>query len=144
MDERFRIYVDQLHDGREKAIDELIEPAFLHIHESDLVFKKDVTVRGEAYLASNDLVLHLDIHTEALIPCSICNELVPIDIEVKNFYFSQPLSEIKSAIFSFEELLRENILIEVPLFTECQRRGVSSAERVEEVYERTQRERRSI
>lgn len=119
MDERFRIYVDQLHDGRETSIDEVIEPAFLHINETDLIFKKDVAVQGEAYLASNDLVLHLNVKAEALIPCAICNELVPITINVKDFYFTEPLSEIKSGIFSFEELLRETILIEVPLFAEC-------------------------
>lgn len=119
MDERFCIYVDQLHDGRETVINEVIEPTFLHISESDLIFKKNVSVQGKAYLASDDLVLHLDIKAEALIPCSICNELVPIDIDVENFYFTEPLSEIKSGIFSFEELLRETILIEVPLFAEC-------------------------
>jgi uncharacterized metal-binding protein YceD (DUF177 family) len=119
MDERFRIYVEQLHDGRETVINEVIEPGFLLISESDLIFKKDVSVQGEAYVASDDLVLHLNIKAEALIPCSICNELVRIDIAVKDFYFSEPLSEIKSGIYSFEELLRETILIEVPLFAEC-------------------------
>lgn len=119
MDERFRIYVEQLRDGRETIINEVIEPAFLHTEDSELVFKKDVTVKGQAYLASSDLVLHLNINAEAQIPCSICNEMVPIDIKIKDLYFSEPLSEIKTGIFSFEELLRESILLEVPLFTEC-------------------------
>lgn len=119
MDESFRVYVDQLRDGREIIINEVIDPAFLQVEDKELFFKKSVSVKGEAYLASSDLILHLNIKAEALIPCSICNEMVPIDINIKDLYLSEPLSEIKTGIFSFEELLRESIMIEVPLFTEC-------------------------
>lgn len=120
MDERFRVYVEQLHDGKVTTIDEVIEPTFLLAKkDSDLAFTKDVNVKGQAYLACSDFILNLSVTAQALIPCSICNEQVPIDIKIKDFYYSQPLDEIKSGIFSFEDLLREIILIEVPLFAEC-------------------------
>jgi cytochrome oxidase Cu insertion factor (SCO1/SenC/PrrC family) len=45
---------------------------------------------------------------------------VPINIEIDNFYHSEPLSEIKGAIYNFKDLLRETILLEVPSFAECE------------------------
>lgn len=119
MDDTFRIYVDQLRDGHDQTIKENIAPAFLDIKESALFFKKNVKVDGKAYLAGSDLILCLNAVAEALIPCTICNDLVPVDIRIKDFYFTQPLAEIKSAVFSFEDVLREAILIEVPQFAEC-------------------------
>lgn len=119
MDESFRIYVDQLRDGRKEIINETLDPAFLRIDEPELAFMKEVRVTGEAYLASSDLILRLNAETEALIPCLICNDPVPIYIGIEDFYYTQPVSEIKSGVFSFEELLREIILIEVPFFAEC-------------------------
>lgn len=119
MDESFRIYVDQLRDGKKAIINEVLDPAFLRIDEPELAFKKKILVTGEAYLASSDLILHLNAEAEALIPCLICNDPVPTYIGIEGFYYTQPVSEIKSGVFSFEELLREIILIEVPFFAEC-------------------------
>jgi uncharacterized metal-binding protein YceD (DUF177 family) len=114
----FKIYVEQLRDGRERQIQETLTPDFLEVNEKDLAFKKDVQIEGKAYLAEHELVIHWNIQTEALVACSICNEKVPVEIRIENRYYSKPLSEIKSGIFNFKDLLRETILIEVPSFVE--------------------------
>jgi uncharacterized metal-binding protein YceD (DUF177 family) len=119
MDDVFKIYFEQLRDGHEEKIHEKLDPGFLEIQEPDLAFDKPVQLDGVAYLAEHELVLHWDIETEVLLPCLICNESVRIPISIKNFYFSEPIEEIKTGIFNFKNLLRETILVEVPLFAEC-------------------------
>lgn len=119
MDDVFKIYVEQLRDGREEKLHEKLDPEFLGIDEPDLTFDKPIELDGVAYLAEHELILHWDIKTEALLPCSMCNESVKVPIHIQNFYYSEPLAEIQSGIFNFKDLLRETILIDVPLFAEC-------------------------
>jgi len=119
MDDFFKIYIEQLREGHEEKIHEQLGPDFLDIHEPDLTFDKPVELEGVAYLAEHELVLHWDIRTEALVPCSICNEPVRVPIHVQNFYYSVPDSEIKTGIYNFKDLLRETILLEIPAFAEC-------------------------
>jgi uncharacterized metal-binding protein YceD (DUF177 family) len=119
MNEAFKIYVEQLRDGHAEAIVEKLGPEFLDIHEKELSFVDPVVVEGEAYLAENDLVLHFDIQTFATLPCVICNEAVKTPIKLENFYHTVPAEEIKSGIYNFQEMLRENILLTAPFFAEC-------------------------
>jgi uncharacterized metal-binding protein YceD (DUF177 family) len=119
MDEAFKIFVDQLRDGHQQQIEESLTPDFLGIQERDLEFKKNVELEGEAYAADDELIIHWNIETEALVACSICNEKVPVSIKIDNFYHSEPMDEIKAAVFNFKDLLRETILLEVPPFAEC-------------------------
>jgi len=118
-DEAFRIYVDQLRHGETEQISESLPPDFLDIHESELSFPEPVSVQGEAYLTSDDLMLRLNVTTVAYMPCSICNEKVAVGIKLKDFYHSELLADIKTGVYNFSEMLREAILLEVPYFTEC-------------------------
>lgn len=118
-DEAFKIYVDQLRNGGHKEFNETFSTDFLDIHEKDLAYTDVVTVDGETYLADNDLVLHFAISASGLVPCSICNEPVPITVEIKNFYHLEPLDNIKSGIFNISEVVREAIILETPAFAEC-------------------------
>jgi uncharacterized metal-binding protein YceD (DUF177 family) len=119
MDDVFKIYVEQLRDGHEEKIHEKLNLDFLEIDEPGLAFNKPVELEGVTYLAEQELVLHWNIKTEALVPCSICNEPVKVPIHIHDFYYSEPLEEIKSGIYNFKNLLRETILIEAPHFAEC-------------------------
>jgi uncharacterized metal-binding protein YceD (DUF177 family) len=119
MDERFKIYIDQLRDGEVENLLEEFSPEFLDVNEPDLKFIDPINLRGEAYLAENMLMLHLDIKTACMIPCSICNESVKVPIEIIGFYHAVPLDEIKGGIFYFQEMLRETILLNTPILAEC-------------------------
>lgn len=119
MDDNFKIFVEQLRGGHERKFNEKLSPDFLDINEEDLAFNKDIELEGVAYLADDELILHWDIRAEALVACTICNDKVPVEIHIQNFYHSEPLSEIKTGIYNFKDLLRDTILLEVPHFAEC-------------------------
>lgn len=119
IDESFRIYVEQLRDGQIEALDESLPPDFMDIHEAELDFVDPVNVTGEAYLADDTLVLHLNINTLCKVPCRICNEFVKTAVLIKGAYHAIPLDEIKGAVFDFREILRETILLETPALVEC-------------------------
>lgn len=119
MNDRFKIYVEQLRDGHIEKISEKFSPDFLDVHEQDLKFVDPVLVDGEAYLAEDMLILHVDIKTTGLIPCSICNEPVKVEIAIDGSYHATPLDEIKGGVFNFQEIIREVILLETPILAEC-------------------------
>jgi len=117
--ESLKIYIDRLKGGQSLTIDETLTSDFLDIDEEDLLFENPVRLKGEAYLANEHLIIHLDIETIASLPCSICNHPVRLPIVMKNIYLTEPLAEIKRAIFDITSEVRESILLQTPLFTEC-------------------------
>jgi len=119
MDDQFKIFVEQLREGKEQQIQESLAPDFLDVQDEDLTFDRPVELKGVTYLAEDELILHWDIHTTAKIPCSICNDQVEVPVDITNFYASEALEEIKTGIYNFKDLLRETILLEVPPFVEC-------------------------
>ncbi len=119
MNKNFSIYVDRLKDGQTLTIEEESSPAFLDVTENELAFPSPVFIHGKAYLADDHLILQLDIRTEYSMPCSICNETARVPLEIKNFYHVEPIEEITSHIFDYTNLLREDILLQIPPFVEC-------------------------
>lgn len=117
--DQFKIFVEQLRLGNTEEIEESLSPDFLEVAEKELSFSKPVMVKGQVYLADHTLILHFDISTIAVMPCAICNQAVNVGIEIKGFYHAVPLVDIKGAVYDFREILREAILLEVPLLTEC-------------------------
>ncbi len=120
MEDEYKIYVDQLRNGREQIIQERLEPDFLDIQEEGLLFNQPVELTGKVYLAESELLLRWNVKTIALISCRICNRKVPVEIHLSNVYHSIPLSDIPGGIFNYKELLRETILLEVPTHVECE------------------------
>ena len=117
--ENLKIYIDRLKGGQTLKIDETLSSNFLDIHEQDLLFEGPVRLKGEAYLANEHLIIHLNIETTATLPCSVCNDPVHIPIVIKNIYLTESLSKIKGATFDMTDEVRESILLQTPLFTEC-------------------------
>ena len=113
------IYVEQLRDGRTENLKLQCLPEFLEVNEKDLAFSSPIEIEGEAYLAEDSLVLNVDIATKAVIPCVICNEPVVVDIKLLNLYHVESLADIKTGIYNFQEVIRENIILETPHFAEC-------------------------
>ncbi len=120
MDERFKIFLEQLKSGGTERIDIACSPDFLGVNEENLHYEGSVRVKGEVYLADEELILHFDASAQAIIPCSICNEPVEVKTEVLNYYHAESTAEIKTGFFNFQALLREAILLEAPQFAECE------------------------
>lgn len=119
MDDAFKIYVEQLRDGHSEKIQETFPPDFLEVNDQDLSFVDPVVIKGEAYLAENMLVLHLDIKTKGTLPCVICSAPVKVPVEIDGFYHAIPIEEIKGAVYNVKEILRETIILETPQRAEC-------------------------
>lgn len=119
MDDQFKICLNRLRDGQTQEIDLELDPAFLEVNEPGLSFQAPVFVHGEAYFADAELIIHLSSKTKGIIPCSICSEPVVIPVESKGAYHTVPLNEIKGNEYDFRDLIRENLLLEVPSFAEC-------------------------
>lgn len=116
----FTIYVDQLRLGNHIQINEVVAPDFLDVNEKELYFTDTVSVQGEAYLAGDSLILHLAFIAQGVLPCTICNSPVQIQVKIDDLYHAEPVKEIKGGIYNFKEMAREAILLEVPAFAECQ------------------------
>jgi uncharacterized metal-binding protein YceD (DUF177 family) len=119
MNSAFKILIDRLKGGLTQKIEEGLAPGFLGSDEPELQFRSKVHVKGEAYLTDEHLVIHLKAHTKIFMPCAICNQMIEVPLEVDNFYHTQPIEEIPSAVFDYSEALREALLIELPKIVEC-------------------------
>jgi uncharacterized metal-binding protein YceD (DUF177 family) len=117
--DNLKIYIDRLNGGQTQKIEETLAPDFLELDEEDLVFDDPVTLQGEVYIANEHLVIHLNIATFAYLPCSICNDAVHSPIVIKSLYLTRALSEIHGAIFDLADEIRESVLLQTPLFVEC-------------------------
>lgn len=116
-----KIYVDRLKDGRREALHATVSPLQLSMpDEIELQFAAPITVGGEAYLTDDHLIARLDIRTEALMPCSICNQKAPFALSIDHHYVTIPLEEIHNALYDLSDEIRETLLLHVPPFIECQ------------------------
>lgn len=115
-----KISIDRLGSEKKAHIKETLPPSFIEIHDEELQFKEPIVVSIDSYLAEDHLIAHLSASTVALLPCNICNALVPTPIQIKNLCITLPLSEIPGSEYDFSSEIRENILLQTPLFTECE------------------------
>lgn len=117
--DHFKIWLNLLRDGSTQSLELEMPASYMAVDDPALAFKAPVFAEGEAYVAGDELIMHLDAKTEAIIPCSICSEPVIIPLECNGFYHAVPLSEIKGNFYDFRDIVRENLLLEVPLTAEC-------------------------
>jgi uncharacterized metal-binding protein YceD (DUF177 family) len=119
MDDLLKIYVDRLKSGQNEKINTELGADFLDIHDEDLSFPESIQVTGETYTAEDDLIIHLNATTVAVLPCVMCNEPVKVSLNVSDFYHVEPMHDIKDGFFDYGALLREAIVMEAPAYIEC-------------------------
>lgn len=113
------IFLDRLREGQVEKFTLSLPPSLLGPSEAELLFESPVLVQGEAYLSEEELVLRFSLQSEILMPCSICNRMIPQKIEVSSTYHTLPLEEIPSNVFDPSSLFRETLLLELPQYVEC-------------------------
>ena len=116
---QLKILTDQLRDGKREKIEHILPPDFLGIQEPSLVFQSPIHLKGEAYATDEHLLLQLSAQTECEMPCSICNEMTLVPLKTEEIYHLIPFTDLKTPIFDFTELVREEIVLLIPLFVEC-------------------------
>jgi uncharacterized metal-binding protein YceD (DUF177 family) len=119
VDETFKIYIHRLKDGRTEKIDEILTPEFMEMNDPELAFKVPIEIHGGTNLAEDVLVITLHVETEATMPCAVCNQDVQVKISIPHLCHTVELTEIKGAVFDYQEMLREEILLQLPFTAEC-------------------------
>lgn len=114
------IHTDQLDEGKREEIDLTLPPDFLDVKEDDLSFPHPIRVKGETYVITDHLVLLLSVETKAQMPCTICNKKISVPIKTQDISHTLPLAEMESTIFDYTDLLREEIILLIPQFAECE------------------------
>ncbi len=120
MESPLKIFTEQLRDGKREEIEHALPPDFLAIQEPDLTFHSPIHLKGEAYATDDYLVLQLSAHTEVQMPCSICNEMTFITLKTEEIYHTIFFCDLTSTTFDFTDIVREEIVILIPQFVECQ------------------------
>ena len=120
MESPLKIFTEQLRAGKREEIEHVLSSDLLGIQESDLVFHSPIYLKGEAYATDEHLILQLSAHTEVKMPCSICNEMIFVPLKTEEIYHTILFTDLKSTIFDFTDLVREEIVILIPQFIECQ------------------------
>jgi uncharacterized metal-binding protein YceD (DUF177 family) len=113
------LYTEQFEEGKKEKIDQTLSPEFLKISEEELNFKSPVHLQGEASVITDHLILKFSVTTEAEMLCSVCNRPVRFSIAAKEISHSLPLAEMESSIFDYTDLVRDEILLQIPQFVEC-------------------------
>lgn len=113
----------QLSDGKPELLAISCDPKLLDVDEVELQFCDPVEIKGTVTLFGNELVLDLQAMTVARLPCLICNEATPIKLQVEQICHSVTLEELQKQVvdgqYNFSEIVREALLLELPLTAEC-------------------------
>lgn len=119
MQQALKIYIDRLSHERTEEIQETISPDFIDVTEKELRFEAPIQVKGKAYLAEDHLVLQLALSASAMLPCSICNQMIEKKIRLPSFYHTEEVENIRGQVYDYGKLIKEAILLEIPPFIEC-------------------------
>lgn len=117
--EQLKIYTEQLRSGKRETFDLTLPADFLDIHEQELAFETPIQLKGEVYAADDQMIVHLKAKTEGKMPCSICNQTTPFSLKTEDIYHTIPFNEISTQIFDLTDLVREEIILLIPQFIEC-------------------------
>ena len=120
MHDAFFIYIDRLGDGEVEALDEEVDPDFLEVTDGNLFFSEKIAFHGNAYVAETHLILSLNISTHFQTYCKICNEQITLPFSLEGLYITEEIENIPHKIFDLRETLRDAILLEIPLYSECE------------------------
>ena len=120
MQEVFNIYIDRLGEGSVQPLDEKVDSSFLEVPDGNLFFPEQVVFHGSAYLADSHLILNLDLSTRYQTYCKICNDLILLPFTLKGIYITEEISNSPSKVFDLKAPLRDAILLEIPLYSECE------------------------
>lgn len=115
----FQLNIDQLKKGKNENISQSVPSEVLDINETYMHFHGTVDFQGEAYVVDNRLILHLDVVAHAVVPCTICNGDADVEVKLYNFYHAEDLDKVTNPIYDFRKLIREEMLLECPQYSEC-------------------------
>jgi uncharacterized metal-binding protein YceD (DUF177 family) len=129
MKEKLNLYIERIRDDTE-TLSETLKPTFMDVEEKDVLFQDPIELKGEAYVTDDYLIIRMSIHTKARLVCSFCNNSFTFDIDLPNFLHEEPLENISGATFDLLPLVRETILLALPMYPQC---GLTSCNHRDEI-----------
>lgn len=118
-DHPLRLFIDRIRAQEREVVDCTLDPDFMDIHEKELAFLDPVLVKGEVYLAGEEVVAALRAKTVMQMPCAICNTSIACPVQAA-WTSVEPVESYRHGVVDLREMVRENLLLEVPLVVECE------------------------
>ncbi len=119
METPLKIFTKQFRDGKRQTLDYVLPADFLDIREEGISFHSPLHLKGGVYATDDHLILQLSAETEVEMPCSVCNEKTFVPLKTEEIFHTIPFDEMESTTFDFTDLVREEIIILIPQFVEC-------------------------
>lgn len=114
------IYLERLAHEHVEKISEALPPELFQLSESDELQAHDtVAVTAEAYVSDGFLIITYSVSTAFTTRCGFCNESFSLPVQLSHCTVEIPLDEIKHGYFDFSELLRQELLLQVPYYPLC-------------------------
>jgi len=135
----FKIFIDRVMEGNTESLEFASEPHFMDVEETELQFDHPVSVKGQAYVSDENLFLHLEASTKAKLPCSICNSLTEVEVQISDLIHTESVAEIKGKVYDFSPVVREALLLELPLKAECAGGAWPEREQVKQYFSSSQK-----
>ena len=116
--EEIKIYIDRLANEGEFEQNGLLPASLLELSENDGK-ASEIAYKLKAYIADEHLVVTFDASCNLQLPCKICNELTPYQIDCAKQTHLEPLNGLRKGFFEASSCLRDAILLNVPPYCEC-------------------------
>lgn len=114
-----KIYIDRLANEENFEQQGTLPSSILELNPSE-ASASDIAYDLKAYLADDHLILNFEASCQIKLPCKICNEPTTVDIKCLNQTILIPLSEVKKGAWEASDSIREQILLSIPPFAECE------------------------
>ena len=119
MEQELKIFIERLEPQTEYPLSHSLAPSFLQIEEKELIVTAPVDVKGKVFLTDHTLIFHLSCKTAIHMPCSICNKMQVFFLNSTETIHSFDLEELRESTFDYSFLVREDLLLQIPQFAEC-------------------------
>lgn len=135
------IYIDRLQHGHEEVIEGSFPPEFFDIQQDDdLLQLSPITVNAKFYLAGDHVIGDISAHLTLSLRCVTCADQFSTTIEVSHELVERPIKEIKSNTWDVMEAIREELLIQFPLYPLCDGEKCKNRREVSKFFSKGQKE----
>ena len=102
------------------SFQETLDPSFLDLTgDNEIAPCSNVFVSGQVDLADGWVILQSKIETSLLVSCATCAETFPMSIQIQSWKHQVNERENRNGWIDVTQMLRDEILLEVPLFIVC-------------------------
>jgi uncharacterized metal-binding protein YceD (DUF177 family) len=114
------VSLDHLNTDEEMPISFVLEPSFLELSPQDeMKPSRPVVIEGTVSLVDDYVLLNMEIRAFFHVHCASCNDVFEYEVCLDQFSHQELLENIARRKWDVSEIVREAIVIELPLFPQC-------------------------